>query len=144
MTLQAVRAHFEDPIRAAAAALTPPVPVYFDNQQFVEANSPEEFIKMRLDFGTTTEATLCENAENLRGSIALEIFTPKGKGPGRSQRVATDLMKALNTITSTRHAGKTVRGSVREMTGPNFFALDGRPHFFARLGCGFQASYTGP
>ena len=37
-----------------------------------------------------------------------------------------------------------VRGVTRELTGPSFSALDNKPHFFARLGCGFQASYTAP
>ena len=143
MTLQNVRKYFEDPVIDAAGVLG--IPIFVDNQPFTDADSTGTFIKMRLDFGAVTEDTLCESMEHLRGSIAIEIYTPKGQGPRASQDVATAIATALIGINTNRlQLIDGVRGVTREHTGPSFSALEGKPHFFARLGCGFKASYTAP
>jgi hypothetical protein len=139
MSLQNVRKYFEGPVIAAANALV--VPIFVDNQPFTDADSTGAHILMRLAFGSVTETTLCESLENLRGSI----YTPKGEGPAASQTLARAMATALLDINRTRlHPIDGVRGVTRELTGPSFAALEGKPHFFARLGCGFQASYTAP
>ena len=143
MTLQNVRKYFEAPVIAAAGVLA--VPIFVDNQPFTESDTTGPYILMRLSFGPTTESTLCESMEHIRGSIAIEVYTPKGEGPAAAQTIATALATALNRINTTRlHPIDGVRGVTRELVGPSFAALEGKPHFFARLGCGFQASYTGP
>jgi len=143
MSLQNVRKYFEGPVIAAANALV--VPIFVDNQPFTDADSTGAHILMRLAFGSVTETTLCESLENLRGSIVIEIYTPKGEGPAASQTLARAMATALLDINRTRlHPVDGVRGVTRELTGPSFAALEGKPHFFARVGCGFQASYTAP
>jgi hypothetical protein len=143
MSLQNVRKYFEGPVIAAANALV--VPIFVDNQPLTDADSTGAHILMRLAFGSVTETTLCESLENLRGSIVIEIYTPKGEGPAASQTLARAMATALLDINRTRlHPVDGVRGVTRELTGPSFAALEGKPHFFARLGCGFQASYTAP
>jgi len=145
MTLQAVRRYYEDHVRTAAALLTPPVPVFVDNQPFTDADGAGEHIRMRLDFGLTGEEVLGDMLENIRGTMVVEVYTPKNNGPGRNQTIALEVLKALNGINKTRYQEVNgVRGSVRPISGPNFYALEDRPHFYGRLGCGFQASYTGP
>jgi len=143
MSLQNVRKYFEEPVIAAANTLM--VPIFVDNQPFTDADSTGAHILMRLAFGSVTETTLCESMEHLRGSIVIEIYTPKGEGPAVSQTLARAMATALLDINRTRlHPVDGVRGVTRELTGPSFAALEGKPHFFARLGCGFQASYTAP
>ena len=143
MTLQNVRKYFEEPVIAAANALM--VPIFVDNQPFTDADSTGTHILMRLSFGAVTETTLCESLENLRGSIVIEIYTPKGEGPAASQTLARAMATALLEINRTRlQPIDGVRGVTRELTGPSFSALDNTPHFFARVGCGFKASYTAP
>ena len=145
MTFQAIRAAYEDHIRTAAAALTPPVPVFFENQPFTDADAAKEHILMRLDFGVIGEETIGDMVENVRGSLVVEVYTPKGRGPGRSQVVAAALAKALSAMNAQRRKAATgVRASIHPITGPSFAALEGKPHFFSRVGCGFQASYTVP
>ena len=144
MTLQLVRDYYEDHVRKVAAALTPPVPVFFDNQPFTDADAAIEHMLMRLDFGATTEEVIGDTVEFLRGSLVVEIYTPKGKGPGRGERIATEVMKSLFAINREPHkATNKVRGAIGPATGPTFFALEGRPHWLTRLGCGFHATYTG-
>ena len=141
MTLQHVRKYFEEPVIAAAAALK--VPIFVDNQPFAEADATGKYILMRLSFGAVTETTLCESLENLRGSIVVEIYTPKNQGPAAGQTLASAMATALLNINHNRlRPIDGVRGVVREFTGPSFAALEGKPHFFARVGCGFQASYS--
>jgi hypothetical protein len=143
MTFQAVRNHYEAPIRTTCAALTPAVPVFFDNQPFTEADAAKEHVLMRLSFTNTTEQVLGDTVEALQGVIVIEIYTPKGAGPGRGQRVATEIAKQLNGMNrNSFRAVNNVRGSVGPLTGPTFAALEGRPHFFTRLSCGFRATYT--
>ena len=145
MTFQAIRTAYEDRIRTAAAALTPPVPVFFENQPFTDADAVKEHILMRLNFGVIGEEIIGDMMENVRGSLVVEVYTPKGKGPGRSQVVAAALAKALSAMNAQRSRAATgVRASINPITGPSFAALEGKPHFFSRLGCGFQASYTAP
>jgi hypothetical protein len=143
MSYQKVRAHFEQPVIAALQALTPPVPVFVDNQPITDSDAAKEHARIRLDFGTTTEITLQENVEMLRGNVVVECYAVKGKGPARAQLMITEVAKALNGLSKCGGKPATgVRGRVREMTGPNFYAMDGTPFFVARVGCGFDASYT--
>ena len=144
MTYQAVRTYFEDHIRSGLTTVTPTVPVFFDNQPFVEADAAKEHILCRLSFTGTSEQVIGDSLEALQGILVVEIYTAKGAGPGRGQRIATEIAKQLNSINRKTHrAINNVRGSVTGLSGPTFAALDGRPHFFTRLGCGFRATYTG-
>lgn len=144
MSFQAIRRFYEEPVRAAAATLSPPVPVFFDNQPFTDADAAKEHILMRLNFGSTTEEVLGDTVEAVQGTLVVEVYTPKGKGPGRGQLIATKVMQALFSINrSPRLLANNVRGSIGASSGPSFYPLEGRPHFLTRLGCGFRATYTG-
>jgi hypothetical protein len=140
MTLQAVRKVLEDAVKAGAGAVTPAVPVYVDNQEYTDNDATKEFVLVRVNFGTTTEPTFCENVEHLRGSLVVEVFTPKGKGPGRGQTIATEIAKKLNALRY--HAATGAKARMLEINGPSFTALDGRPHFMTRLSGPLLASYT--
>ncbi len=140
MTLQTIRRFFEEKVAAAVA----PMPLLVDNQNFTEADSAQEYASMRLDFGVFSEPVIGDSLEAIQGSLVVELYTPKGIGAGRSQVLATQVLTALNSINRLPQLeSDTVRGSVGQVIGPNFYALDGRPHFLARLSCGFRATYTG-
>jgi hypothetical protein len=139
MTIQTIRRFFEDKVAAAVA----PLPLLVDNQNFTLADSAQEYASMRLDFGVFSEPTIGDSIESIRGSLVVELYVPKGIGPGRSQVLATQVLIALNAINRLpNRLSDEVRASVGEIIGPNFYALDGRPHFLARLSCGFRATYT--
>jgi len=143
MSYQKVRAYFELPVIAAMQGMTPPVPVYVDNQPITDTDAAKEHARIRLDFGQTVEAALLENFERLRGSLVVECYAAKNKGPARAQLMITEAIKALNGLhTCAGKAPAEVNGRVREMSGPSFYAMDGTPFFVARVGCGFDASYT--
>lgn len=144
MTFQHIRHFFEGPVIAALAAQG--VDTYVDNQSFVESDAASEYAVMRLDFGVTTDVALGEPAEAIQGNIVVEVYTPKGRGPGRGQTLITEAMKALNNLKPCTGAPTATgaRGRVLELVGPSFFALEGRPHYLTRVGCGFRAAYTEP
>jgi len=140
VTLQACRKVLEDAVKAGAGAVTPAVPVYVDNQSYTGDDATKEFVLVRVNFGTTTEPTFCENVEALRGALVVEVFTPKGKGPGRGQTIATEIARQLNGLRYRSATGAKAR--MLTIGGPSFAALDGRPHFMTRLSGPFLASYT--
>lgn len=140
MTLQACRKVLEDAVKAGAGAVTPAVPVYVDNQEYTDNDATKEFVLVRVNFGTTTEPTFCANVESLRGSLVVEVFTPKGKGPGRGQTIATEIAKKLNSLRY--HSATGAKARMLEINGPSFSALDGRPHYMTRLSGPLLASYT--
>ena len=140
MTLQAVRKVIEDAVAAGLAPVTPPIPIYVDNQSYTDNDATKEFVLVRVNFGATTEATFCENYERLRGVVVVEIFTAKGKGPGRGQLIASGIAKQLNALRY--HAATGAKARVLELNGPSFTALDARPHYLTRLSGSLLASYT--
>jgi len=118
MSLQQVRQLFEGPVVIAMAGATPPVPIYVDNQIFTDADAAKEHAIVRVDFGLTTEETLQENHERLRGVVTVEIYTLKGRGPGRAQELATLVAQALNNShrrlrTGARHGRPILLPAVR-------------------------------
>jgi len=140
MSLQACRKVIEDAVKAGAGAVSPKVPVYVDNQQYTDNDATKEFVLARVTFTTTTEPTFCENVEALRGVLVVEVFTPKGKGPGRGQTIATEIAKQLNGLRY--HSATGAKARMLSIDGPSFTALDGRPHFMTRLSGPLLASYT--
>jgi len=140
VTLQAVRKVLEDAVKAGVGAVTPAVPVYVDNQEYTDNDATKEFVLVRVNFGTATEPTFCENVEHLRGSLVVEVFTPKGRGAGRGQTIATEIAKKLNALRY--HSATGAKARMLEINGPSFTALDGRPHFMTRLSGPLLASYS--
>ena len=143
MTLQAIRAFFEVPLITAYAALTPPVPVYVDNQLIVDTDATSEYVLLRFSFGLITEPTLSNSLDWHRGSLVVEVYNAKGVGPGRGQTLIQTAINTLTTINTTQGTTtNNVRGATGPINGPAFFALDGAPHYLTRLSVPVQGRYT--
>ena len=85
MNYQGVRAEFESDLATAYAALSPAVPVYFDNTLNTVSDAETEFIHVNLQFGLTTESSLSTQHDFIRGTIVVRAYSEKGKGPARNQ-----------------------------------------------------------
>jgi len=143
MSFQAVRALFEVPVIDALANLTTPVTCYVDNQEFVTPDASQEYATINLQFGATTSRVLRGNLEDLRGSLVVECFTQKDRGPARAQEMITAVMVALNGINNC--CGSPATGAVAfvgDITGPSFAALDEMPFYMARVSVAVSGSYT--
>ena len=143
MRYQAIRAAIESPLQTAFGALSPAVPVFFDNITAAPANSTTEYVRVSIEFGLTTEQTLESNLDRIRGSIVIRIYTEKGKGPARNQTlINTAVTTVLGFNASTRAAtGIYLRPGV--INGPTFSAIETSPHLMGQIDTGFIAEDHG-
>ena len=140
MRYQAVRAAVESPLQTAFGALSPAVPVFFDNITAAPANATTEYVKVAVEFGLTTEQTLQSNLDRIRGSIVIRVYTEKGKGPARNQTLLTTAVDVLETINETAKTGTGVFFRVSQIDGPTFSSTDNSPHFVGRIQTGYKAT----
>jgi len=140
MTLQHIRHYYEQPIVDWCAANT--VELRADNMIDPGSDASSEFLVTRFNFGQFTEQTLCGAIENVRGSLIVEFFGPKGVGPARAQTVMLAIMGELIDLTDRPASpdANGVLGTLGPITGPSFTALDDRPYFFATMSMPIVAS----
>lgn len=141
MNYQSIRAAYETPIATACAALSPAVPVFFDNLAASTLTSTSEYVMVNISFGLTTETALKADFDYVRGSIVCRIHTPKGKGSTRNQTIINAITGAFQTLNATpRAAGAGVYARVGQISGPTFDAPVDLPHYIGRFSCGFTAT----
>ena len=151
MNYQAIRAVFETPLLTAYNSLSPAVPVYFDNVMNDGADSAEEFVDINIQFGLTTESSLTTSLDMVRGVIVIRTYTPKGRGPARTQTLINVATTALQTVNATPKPASGVYVRTGSIDGPAFSPDFGgttpdqqsrrafTPFFISRIEAGFQA-----
>ena len=127
MNYQGVRAKFEEPIKTAYAALSPAVPVFFDNFGDVVSDAESEFVYVNIQFGITTQASLTNQFDQIQGIVTVRAFAEKDKGPARSQTLINTAFTSLQTINNTGQPTSGIYVRTGEITGPAF--EDDRPFF---------------
>lgn len=138
MNYQGVRAKFEEPIKTAYAALSPAVPVFFDNFGDVVSDADSEFVYVNIQFGITTQASLTNQFDQIQGIVTVRAFAEKNKGPARSQTLINTAFTSLQTINNTGQPTSGIYVRTGEITGPAF--EDDRPFFISRIETNFQAT----
>ena len=138
MNYQGVRAKFEEPIKTAYAALSPAVPVFFDNFGDVVSDADSEFVYVNIQFGITTQASLTNQFDQIQGIVTVRAFAKKDKGPARSQTLINTAFTSLQTINNTGQPTSGIYVRTGEITGPAF--EDDRPFFISRIETNFQAT----
>jgi hypothetical protein len=136
MNYQGIRAKFETPIKTAYAALSPAVPVFFDNFGDVVSDADSEFVYVNVRL--TTEVGLTSSLDNIRGIITVRAFAEKDKGPARSQTLINTAFTAIETINNTGQPTSGIHVRTGEVTGPSF--EDDRPFFVSTIETNFQAT----
>ena len=139
MNYQDVRAKFEAPLSTAYGALSPAVPIYFDNFVDVLSDTVDEFVHVNIQFGLTTESTLTTSHDQIRGVIVVRVFTEKGKGPARNQTLLNTATTSIQTINNTAKTSSGVYAKTGSLEGPTF--TDEGPFFVSRIETGFQATF---
>ena len=138
MNYQGVRAKFEEPMKTAYAALSPAVPVFFDNFGDVVSDAESEFVYVNIQFGITTQASLTNQFDQIQGIVTVRAFAEKDKGPARSQTLINTAFTSLQTINNTGQPTSGIYVRTGEITGPAF--EDDRPFFISRIETNFQAT----
>tara|TARA_Y100001951_G_scaffold97279_1_gene96843 strand:- start:906 stop:1331 length:426 start_codon:yes stop_codon:yes gene_type:complete len=138
MNYQGIRAALEKPIADAYSALTPEIPVYFDNFGDVLADADSEFVYINIQFGLTTEIALTSSLDNVRGIITVRVFSEKDKGSIRNQELINTGFTTIQTLNNTGQTSTGIFIRTGEINGPTF-STD-RPFFISRLETNFQAT----
>ena len=140
MNYQAIRAAVENPLLAAFGALSPTIPVYFDNITAVPPNTTTEYIRVNVTFGITNEPTLTSSVDNARGAIVIRVFSEKGRGPARNQTLVTTAVNVLETLNNSTKGISGVYFKVGAITGPTFSSTEEAPHFVGRIETSYVAT----
>ena len=138
MNFQGVRAAMEAPIATAYGALSPAIPVFFDNFGDVISDADSEFVYINIQFGLTTEVALNSSLDNIRGIITVRAFAEKDKGAARSQTLIDTAFTSIRTLNTTGQPRSGVHVRTGEITGPNFET--DRPFFVSTIETNFQAT----
>ena len=150
MNYQSVRTAIETPFQTNYGALSPAIPIFFDNFYNVLADSVDEFVHVNIQFGLTTETALTSSHNHVRGIIIVRVCTEKNKGPARNQTLATTAFTTLNTLDNTAKSTSGVYLRMGQIEGPSFTTVEGGqesrkglyPFFMSRIETNFQAQLT--
>ena len=140
MNYQSIRAQVENPLLTAFGALSPAVPVFFDNITSAPLNSTSEYVRVNVTFGLTNEPTLTSSVDNGRGAIDIRIFTEKGRGPSRNQTLITTAVDVLETLNNGTKGTTGTYFKVGAIDGPSFSSDEEAPLFMSRIETSYVAT----
>ena len=140
MNYQSIRAQVENPLLTAFGALSPAIPVYFDNITAVPPNSTTEYVRVNITFGATNDPTLTSSVDNARGSVIIKIFTQKGEGPARNQTLITTAVDVLETLNDSTKGTTGTYFKVGSIEGPSFSSTENSPLFMGRIETSYVAT----
>ena len=140
MNYQSIRAQVDNPLLTAFGALSPAVPVFFDNITSAPLNSTSEYVRVNVTFGLTNEPTLTSSVDNARGAIVIRIFTEKGRGPSRNQTLITTAVDVLETLNNGTKGTTGTYFKVGAIDGPSFSSDEDAPLFMSRIETSYVAT----
>jgi hypothetical protein len=140
MNYQSIRAKLEAPLLTAFNSQIPSVPVYFDNITAVPPDPPNEYVRVNVTFGLTTESTLDGSLDYARGALIVRCFAPKSAGPARCQQLIQIAKQVLDTLNAANKTSTATYVRTGAITGPSFQTPNDSPHFVGRIDAGWQAS----
>lgn len=140
MNYQSIRAKIEAPLLTAYNSQVPPVPVYFDNITAVPPDPPEEYVRVNITFGLTTESTIQGSLDFARGALIVRCFAPKGAGPARCQQLVQLAKTVIDTLNAQKKTSDSIYVRIGQISGPSFQSPDNFPHFVGRIDAGWHAS----
>ena len=140
MNYQKIRAKVENPLLSAFGALSPAVPVFFDNITAAPANSTTEYVRVNVTFGLTNDPTLTSSVDNARGAIVIRCFSKKGEGPARNQTLITTAVDVLETLNNGTKGTTGTFVRVVAITGPDFFTTETSPLFMVKISTSYVAT----
>tara|TARA_R100001443_G_C3323446_1_gene170640 strand:+ start:582 stop:1013 length:432 start_codon:yes stop_codon:yes gene_type:complete len=140
MNYQKIRAAVENPLLTAFGALSPAVPVFFDNITAAPTGSNTEYVRVNVTFGSTNEPTLNSSVDNAQGAIVIRVFTEKGEGPARNQTLVTSAVNVLETLNNTSKTNSGVFFRVGIIEGPTFSSSENPPLFASTINTSYVAT----
>ncbi len=140
MSLRILRALFETQVYDYFQALTPAVPVVFDNVQ--EEPPGNEYVIVSLSYPSFTEPVLCPTGESMiefiRGTVQIACYAPRAQGMVRLEELQTTAIKALVQI-NTNALADTYAVGMNQIIGPDNVLAGDQPYALSNIACGFTA-----
>ena len=116
MSFQQIRAHIESKVNAAYQALSPAVPVMFDNVQ--ESPPALPYVICIVSYTDTVMPTVCPtdgSVEQINGNLQLSIYVPRRQGMKQLEEYGAEAMKVMNRL---YEWGGTVKVKAGQINGP--------------------------
>ena len=133
MSLSDIRSFVEVAVTNAYGALTPAVPVIYQNVQEEPPGGADcEYVIVSLSYPQFTEAIICpdeSNIETIRGNVTLFCYTPRATGMKRLEELGSVGIRTLNNLKSAadpngvRFNLGSVEGPIPVLTSDNPLAL---------------------
>ena len=117
---QPIRARYEMAIRDALAALSPPVPLHYDNVQqevIPGQGATTEYATITISFPSSTEPDICGGVVFIRGNVQVNMHTSRLVGMLRLEEMAEAVVCALLAI-GEYPLPENVRTGVTGIQGP--------------------------
>ena len=124
MSFQQIRALIETQTIDAFSALTPPVPVAFDNVG--EEPPATEYVQLTISYVNFFLPVMKidgNGIESIRGNIQLAIRSPRGNGMGRIEELDYTAMALLDQMKTNEFSVGEVLGPVQVLSGDDPLAL---------------------
>ena len=140
MTFQAIRAHIETSVNDAYQALSPSVPVVFDNTAETPPALP--YVICLISYLNTTVTTVDPTGgalEQLNGNLQLSIYTPRAQGMKALEQYSATAMAVMNNLYDW---GGSVKVKAGQINGPVALLNGDEPYALATISCPFTASVS--
>jgi hypothetical protein len=140
MSYQSIRAHIETKVNTAFQALSPAVPVVYDNVQETPPALP--YVVCLISYLDTTMPTVCVTdgaVEQINGNLQLSIYVPRGRGMKALEQYSATAMTVMNTLYDW---GSSVKVKAGQINGPVPLLNGDEPYALATISCPFVASIS--
>ena len=137
MSFAAVRAVIESKVWDQFQAMSPAVPVVFDNVQETPPALP--YVMCLVSYSSTTEPVICPGGgalERLLGNLQLSCYAPRAQGMKALESMAAEGMAAMNTMYDGTASTKVKCGQIN---GPTPVLAGLEPYAVVTLSCSFNA-----
>ena len=131
-TFQDVRGIFEaramQDLKTAGLA---PSRIFFDGIGETPGKADDSYAVVSFSFTDTMQDTVaCKSIEDLRGSIQINVYTPRNQGSVQGEEICREVMCGWQEINEWRaQPGDSIQqANIRNIEGPITLAPDTRPH----------------
>jgi len=139
MSYQLIRAEMEKLTHAALVqANVNNASIFFDNVQETPGSPTETYATIALNFNEVAIQSLGCNIGAIKGSLAVNIYTPKAEGSGKGEAIAAEVLASWLNLNQAL-AVNPHRCRTSALEGPKTIAPDKRPHHCNNVACSFTA-----
>ena len=113
--------------------------IFYNNVQETPAAPTETYASINLSFTGIAIQTLGCNLRQLKGTLAVNVYTPKAQGSSKGELVCSEVaLDWLELNCALKISPNGLR--TQNFEGPTTIAPDARPHHCNNVACSFTAA----